>query len=195
MTKQNLIFFLRNSFQKNDGFSHFEQSFGTRWELFSAGQRPMSMFISMWLRQAPAPSIHHHSMWQFQFCSPKIHKNQKMPKKSKSILMFYPPFSPLLANLSSNSSPSRRALQFGSVKSGFGCTDVEKNDDLVSVTTCFKIFEGISMFFDAFTSCWACFELSGGFKHVFLIRNDTTIIQEYVKKVEKRGSESRVFAC
>ena len=77
----------------------------------------------------------------------------------------------------------------------FDHADVEKNDNLVSVTTCFKIFEGISMFFDAFTPCWACFELSGGFKHVFLIRNDTTIIQEYVKKVEKRGSESRVFAC
>ena len=107
--------------------------------------------------------------------------------------MFYPPFSPLLANLSSNSSPSRRALHFGSVRCHFGCTDVEKNDDLVSVTTCFEIFEGISMFFDAFTLCWACFELSGRFKHVFLIWNDTTIIQEYVKKVEKMMSWSRLF--
>ena len=97
------------------------------------------------------------------FSRKSIKEKWKNHKKTKSILRFYPPFSPLLANLSSNSSPSRRALQFGSVKSGFGCTDVEKNDDLVSVTTCFKIFEGISMFFDAFTLCWACFELSGCF--------------------------------
>ena len=45
------------------------------------------------------------------------------------------------------------------------------------------------MFFDAFNLCWACFELSGRFKHVFLIRIDSTIIQEYVKRVEKRGPE------
>ena len=84
--------------------------------------------------------------WQFQFSSPKIHKNQKMTKKPKSILMFYPPNFALFADLSSNSSPSRRALQFGWVKSGFGCTDVEKIDDLVSTTTFFRIFGGISGF-------------------------------------------------
>ena len=77
--------------------------------------------------------------------------------------MFYPPFSPLFADLSSDSDRARRALQFGSVKSGFGCTDVEKNDDLVSVTTFPNFFDGISMFFDAFILCWACFELSGCF--------------------------------
>ena len=49
------------------------------------------------------------------------------------------------------------------------------------------------MFFYAFTPFQPCFELSGRFKHVFLIRIDTTIIQEYVKKVEKKGPLSRLF--
>ena len=58
-----------------------------------------------------------------------VQKIQKMTKNSKGILAFSLRLAHVSALLSPDSDRARRALQFGSVKSHFGFTDVEKTQN------------------------------------------------------------------